>query len=170
MNGWIPLHGRAWWTGRRDWLKEQNGMGTVTASWLAERSLGKGTWDETPELYLEAAEKYVAAMFAKKTALRPLYDELLQFALSLGSDVKACPCQTIVPLYRKHVFAQFKPTTLTRLDLSLALRDTPVPPRLIDTGGFAKKDRLTHRIAISQPGDIDDEVRHWLRFAYEFNP
>jgi hypothetical protein len=155
---------------RRAWLKEKHGLGTNSAWWLAERSVGKGVWDDTPEDYLKTAERNVEAMFAKKEALRPLYAELLKFALSLGADVKACPCQTIVPLYRRHVFAQLKPTTRTRLDVHLALRDTPAPPRLINTGGFAKKDRLTHRIPISHPSDIDDEVRHWLRFAYEFNP
>jgi hypothetical protein len=39
--------------------------------------------------------------------------------------------------------------------------------RLIDTGGFAKKDRITHRIEITSPKDIDDEVKHWLKVAYE---
>jgi hypothetical protein len=38
---------------------------------------------------------------------------------------------------------------------------------LIDTGGFAKKDRITHRIPITSLGDIDDEVKHWLQVAYE---
>ena len=74
---------------------------------------------------------------------------LLALGRSLGSDVKVCPCKTIVPLYRKHVFAQIKPTTRTRIDLGLALKDTKVPKRLIDTGGLAKKDRITHRIEIT---------------------
>jgi hypothetical protein len=39
--------------------------------------------------------------------------------------------------------------------------------RLVETGGYAKKDRITHRIAISSPADIDGEVRRWLRVAYE---
>jgi hypothetical protein len=39
--------------------------------------------------------------------------------------------------------------------------------RLIDTGGFAKKDRITHRIPITSLDDIDDEVKHWLKIAYD---
>jgi hypothetical protein len=39
--------------------------------------------------------------------------------------------------------------------------------RLVETGGFAKKDRITHRIPISTPADIDGEVKRWLRVAYE---
>ncbi len=39
--------------------------------------------------------------------------------------------------------------------------------RLIDTGGFAKRDRITHRIPITCLADIDDEVKRWLKVAYE---
>ena len=45
----------------------------------------------------------------------------------------------------------------------------PRPPRAgsIDTGGYAKKDRITHRIPISSLAEIDDEVKKWLRTAFE---
>ena len=118
--------------------------------------------------YLQAAEGYVEEMFAGgKAGLRPLYDELLQLCLKLAKDVKACPCKTIVPLYRKHVFAELKPSTQTRLDLGLALGETPFGGRLIDTGGRSKKNRITHRIAVSRPEDIDDELKRWLKKAYD---
>jgi Domain of unknown function (DUF5655) len=109
-------------------------------------------------------------MFAgPKESLRPIYHELLKLGLALGEDVKACPCQTIVPLYRKHVFAQIKPTTQTRIDMGFALNDMKATGRLMDTGGFAKKDRITHRIPITQFADIDDEVKRWLQHAYELD-
>ena len=154
---------------RRVWLKEQNGLGTNSAWWLAGRSVGKGEEIGNVDAYLEAAEQYVEKMFAgKKERLRPLYDALLKLGLKTGRDVKACPCQTIVPLYRNHVFAQIKLTTQTRIDFGLALGDTrKTPKRLIDTGGFAKKDRITHRFEITSPKDIDDEVKQWLKVAYE---
>jgi hypothetical protein len=116
------------------------------------------------------AEQYVEAMFAgKKAALRPIYNALLKLGLGLGKDVKACPCKTIVPLYRNHVFAQIKPITQARIDFGFALGNMRAMGRLIDTGGFAKKDRITHRIPISRPEEIDDEVNHWLRTAYEMD-
>ena len=151
---------------RRDWLKSKHGLGTNSASWLAERADGRGE-DDDPEKYLAAALVYVEEMFAgKKAGLRPLYEQLLMLGLSMGKDVKACPCKTIVPLYRKHVFAQIKPTTATRIDFGLALRDTPAEGKLIDTGGFAKRDRITHRFAIASAADIDAEVKTWLKRAY----
>ena len=155
---------------RREWLKTEFGMGTNTAWWLAERAVGKGKGVESgdPDLYLAAAEQDVEKMFSgKKAGLRPIYDALLKLGLKTGKEAKACPCQTIVPLYRNHVFAQIKPTTQTRIDFGFALGDTKPTGRLIDTGGFAKKDRITHRIPISSLQDIDDEVKHWLKVAYD---
>ncbi len=154
---------------RRDWLKTKHGLGTNTAWWMAERSVGKGDEVGDPNLYLRAAEKYVEQMFAgKKEHLRPIYNALLKLGLSVGKDVKACPCQTIVPLYRRHAFAQIKPTTQTRIDFGLALGDPKkTPKRLIDTGGVAKKDRITHRFEITSLKDIDAEVKRWLKVAYD---
>lgn len=154
---------------RRKWLKTEHGLGTNYAGWLAERAEGKGE-DGNPETYLRVAEGYVEKMFAgPKKSLRPIYDALLRLGLSTGKDVKACPCQTIVPLYRKHVFAQIKPATQTRIDLGFALKDLKATGRLFDTGGYARKDRITHRIPIVSLADIDDEVKRWLRHAYELD-
>jgi hypothetical protein len=153
---------------RREWLKTEHGLGTNSAWWLADRADGKDAEAVDPEAYLEAAEGYVEAMFSGgKAALRPIYDALLKTGLEVGKDVKACPCQTIVPLYRNHVFAQIKPTTRTRIDFGFALGDTKANGRLIDTGGFAKKDRITHRIEINSLKDIDDEVKRCLKVAYD---
>ena len=153
---------------RRAWLKEKHGLGTNTAWWLAERAEGKGGESGDPDLYLEKAGTDVEKMFSGgKAKLRPLYDALLKLGLKTGKEAKACPCQTIVPLYRNHVFAQIKPTTQTRIDMGFALGDMKPTGRLIDTGGFAKKDRITHRIEITSKDDIDDEVKHWLKVAYD---
>ena len=155
-------------TGRRAWLKEKYGLGTNTAWWLAERADGKGAESGDPDLYLESAERDVDKMYSGgKARLRPLYDALLKLGLKTGKEAKACPCSTIVPLYRNHVFAQIKPTTQTRIDLGFALGDLKPTGRLLDTGGFAKKDRITHRIPITSMEDIDDEVKHWLKVAYD---
>ena len=153
---------------RRQWLKDEYKLGTNTAWWLAERSVGKGEESGDPDLYLQAAERDVEKMYSgPKAQLKPFYDALLKLGLKVGKEAKACPCQTIVPLYRNHVFAQIKPTTNSRIDLGFALGDMKPTGRLIDTGGFAKKDRITHRIPITALSDIDDEVKHWLKVAYD---
>ena len=156
----------------REWLKISHQLGTNSAWWIAARAEGRETEEDSPERYLAAAAKYVDEQYAgKKLALRPIYERLLQHASKLGADVKACPCRTMVPLYRHHVFAQLKATTNSRLDLGLSLTHFKgkLAKRLVATGGLAKKDRITHRIELTSPDQIDDEVKKWLRTAYELD-
>lgn len=157
---------------RRDWLKTKFELGTNSAWWLAERAEGKGSEDSDPESYLKAATQYVEQQYAgAKSSLRPIYDELLSLGRSLGADVKACPCKTIVPLYRQHVFAQIKPATNSRIDLGLCLmgHKGKVPKHVIDTGGLAKRDRITHRIEVKAVSEMDADVKKWLGIAYELD-
>jgi hypothetical protein len=155
---------------RRAWLKTEHGLGTNAAWWIAERAEGKGTEDCDPAAYLKAAEGYVDAMFTgKKSALKPIYEKILKVARGLGSDVKVCPCKTIIPLYRQHVFAEIKPAASSRIDLGFALRDLKPTGRLTETSGFEKKDRITHRIAITSLAQIDAEVKKWLKYAYDLD-
>ena len=125
--------------------------------------------DADPAAYLRAAPGMVDAMYAARPALRPLHDALEELALALGPDIRLCPGQTIVPVYRTHVIAQIKPATRTRIDFGLALGALKGKGRLLETGGYAKKDRITHRIAVASLADLDDELRQWLRRAYELN-
>ncbi len=157
---------------RRDWLKKQHKIGGTTAWMLVDHACGKSSEDTDPEVYLRKAPGYVEAMYAgAKSALRPIHDALIELGRSMGPDVKICPCETIVPLYRHHVFAQVKPATLKRIDFGLALKGCKekLPARLIDTGGLAKGDRITHRIPIGSVAEIDAEVKRWLRIAYELD-
>jgi hypothetical protein len=155
---------------RREWLKKEHKLGTISAAWIAGRLEGKNTEEDSPEAYLKAAAGWVEAQYSgPRAALRPLYEQLLKLGFSLGKDVKACPCKTMVPFYRNHVFAQIKPATNTRIDLAFALGNMKTPKRLIDTGGYEKKDRITRRIEVKAKADIDDELKRWLKKAYEMD-
>jgi hypothetical protein len=157
---------------RRAWLNSKYKLGANSAWWIVERAEGKGGEEDSPEAYLAAAEGYVEEQYTgKKSALRPIFEELLALGKSLGPEVKACPCKTMVPLYRNHVFAQIKPTASTRIDFGLCFTTYKgkLPKRLIDTGGLAKKDRITHRIELTSPDQIDAELKNWLRTAYNLD-
>jgi hypothetical protein len=156
---------------RREWLKAKHKLGTNSAWWISERAAGKGG-EDSPEEYLRIAARHVEEQYAgPKEKLRPIFDELLKIGRALGDDVKVCPCKTIVPLYREHVFAQIKPTTNTRVDFGFALMHYKgkLPKRLIDTGGLARKDRITHRIELTSASQIDAEVKTWLKTAYDLD-
>ncbi len=148
-------------------LKSKHAMGTNAAWWIAERADGKGAEDLDPDLYLAAASKYVDEQYeGKRAKLRPLYETLLRVLLAMDARARACPCKTMVPIYFDHVVAQLKPTTNTRIDLGLALGETKGAGRLIETGGYAKKDRITHRIEITSEADVDEFVKGWIQRAY----
>jgi hypothetical protein len=171
LGAWVTLLKTSGPQGEKEriaWLKQEHGLGTNSAIAIAQRAAGKDADMDSPEAYLKAAERYVIAMFrGPYSPLRPLYDELLRLGLSVGEDAKACPCKTMVPLYRNHVFAQIKPATRTRVDVGFALGARKGAGRLTETGGYAKKDRITHRIGIESLDQIDDEVRRWLKLAYD---
>jgi hypothetical protein len=154
---------------RRAWLKSEHGFGTNAAWWIVERA-EKGTdWEDgNPAAYLKAAAEYVESMYAgPKAGLRPLHDRLMELGRSMGPDVRICPCKTIVPFYREHVFAQIKPSTRTRIDFGLSLRGVEGSGRLESTGGETKGDRITHRIVVTNLNDVDAFLERWLKSAYD---
>ncbi|MGO9542751.1 MAG: DUF4287 domain-containing protein [Terriglobales bacterium] len=120
LEEWIVLmkkSGAATEKERREWLQKEHKLGRNNATWIAERADGKGTAAfDSPDSYLKSAAEWVEEQYSgARAALRPLYEELLQVGFSSGKDVKACPCRTMVPFYRNHVFAQIKPSTNTRM-------------------------------------------------------
>jgi predicted transport protein len=168
---WVALLRQAQPADPKGWLKAQ-GLGTNQAGFLLQRAgLAPGqAFDDTPEGYLAAAPGYVEAQYGgKKAPLRPLFERITILARSLGPDVKVCPCETIVPFYRNHVFAEVKPF-VSRLDLGLSLGDPAgvkdPSGRLKDTGGFAKKDRITHKLELGSEADLEAALP-WLKRAYE---
>jgi hypothetical protein len=163
VEDWIDLvnrYGPKTETEQRDWLRKEHKLSMSDAWWVVERSAGRGMEEYDPEGMVED-------MYAAKAGLRPLHELLIRLGKSLGDDVKICPCKTIVPFYRNHVFAEIKPATKTRIDFGFALGDTPANGRLTESGRVEGKDRITRRIAITAAADIDEEFKEWLRIAYD---
>lgn len=149
------------------WLQTACGLGRDTARVIVAQARGG---DAEPDATAsDAPVDALARLFSgPRAALRPVADAVLAAAAALGPDVVITPGATIVPIRRRHVFAQIRPASRTRVDVGLALRahPGPLPDRLVDTGGAAKGDRITHRIAIASVDAVDDEVRAWLSVAY----
>ena len=155
-------------TARIDHLKSEHDIGSNSAWWIADRSLGElHPWDSTAEGYLAKCPEIVDAQFAgSKAHLRPIGDALLDLCRACGDDVGISPCETIIPAYRTHVFAQVSVPNRKVVRLSLALKGERFTKRLADTGGTKRGDRLPHRIDIASPNEIDGVVRASLQRAY----
>jgi hypothetical protein len=109
---------------------------------------------------------HLAGLYAdKRSELRPIHDRLLRALADFGDDFEAVPKRGYVSLRRRRQFAMIQPSTTTRVDLGLILRDEQVAGRLESAD---KLNRLfTHRVRLSSIDEIDDQVLGWLRAAYE---
>jgi hypothetical protein len=137
-------------------LKGEHGMGHGYANLVAQRHLAAGV--PPPD-----DDDLVAAQYqGPKSALRPIYDRIVAFALDLGDDVEVAPKKASVSLRRRKQFALVTPAARTRIDLGLNLPGEPPTERLLAAGGMC-----THKVAVAAIGDVDDELRGLLRRAYE---
>lgn len=107
----------------------------------------------------------VTNQYKGKEALIPIYESLLEVVTSLGKDVKITPKKTSVSIIRKKQFALIKPATKTRIDLGLKIKDKPTGDRLEGSGPFGSM--CTHRVKVSSIDDVDNELKAWLKEAYQ---
>lgn len=110
-------------------------------------------------------EDLVNAQYKGKEPLIPIYHRLIEVVRSLGPDVIQTPKKTSVSIIRKKQFALIKPSTKTRIDLGLKLRDRPVTDRLGNSGPFGTM--CTHRVQLTTSAEVDDQLIEWLKEAYE---
>ena len=145
----------------RAWLQSEHGHGSRNAWWLASSAV-------TPdgEASYSSPEGFVDALYCgDKAALRPVHEAIVDAAIALGDDVVPTSCKTMVPIYRKHVFAEMRPVDGV-VEAQLALGDVPAKGRLLAADGRQPGDRLTHRVRLRCVADVDAEFKGWLRAAY----
>src|SRR5262249_4534498 len=100
-------------------------------------------------------------------ALRPIYDALAAAAGELGGDVTVEGRASYTPFVRGRQFAAVAAPTKDRVDLGLRVTDPPAHDRLPPS---PRPGQSTHKSALRSVDDVDNQVRHLLRLAYEQNP
>ena len=159
LAGWIALlraGGPAEPKAQRAWLKEVHGLGSGQAMAVVEKANGS-LYDLPPERLLDR-------QYAGREGLRPILDRLLAAAGTLGPGVEHEVNVTYVTLRRSLKFAEVKPAGKSRIDLGLALGTADLP---LDPVGGQPDDRITRRIRLHRPEEVDETVVGWLRRAYE---
>jgi hypothetical protein len=144
-----------------DWLEGQHeAIRGMTANWIGYAATMAHADYEDPE-------PLVDALYAgSHEALRPLHERVVDEMLALGSDVIVTACKTMVPVYRTHVFAEMRPVE-GAVEVELALGDVRPAGRLERASNRMPGDRLTHRVRVRAPADLDAQFRGWLGAAYE---
>ncbi len=108
----------------------------------------------------------VGAQYAGgKEVLRPIYDRLVQAVGTFGSDVELAPRKAYVSLRRSKQFGLVQPSTRTRVDVGLKLRDRAPDGRLEASGNW--NSMVSHRVRVSSVDEVDAELIGWLREAYD---
>jgi hypothetical protein len=142
-------------------LKREYGLGHVTAELLVDRT----TEADTGFVPLTPEDMLTAQYAGPKAALRPIYDRVITVAQSLGTDVRCEPRYTYVSMSRKAQFGVVQASTRTRVDLGLRLPGVEPDGRLQPAGSFGSGG-VTHKVALTSPVDVDDELTRWLQDAY----
>ena len=106
----------------------------------------------------------VQNQYKGKEDLIPIYEKLISVVKTFGKDVTITPKKESVSVIRKKQFTLIKPSSKTRIDLGLKLKDKPTTPRLEDSVPFGSM--CTHRVKISNLFEIDDELKKWMKEAY----
>lgn len=113
----------------------------------------------------QSSEDLVEVQYKGKENLVPIYDALIEYLKTLGSDVTITPKKGSVSIIRKRQFVLLKPATKTRMDVGFKLKGKPTTARLGDSGPFGTM--CTHRVMISELSEVDDELKNWIQEAYD---
>jgi len=137
-----------------------------------EHGVTHGFANTIAALYRQQAEggpasedELITGQYSGKEHLKPWYDKLVAEVGKFGKDVELAPKKAYVSLRRARQFGIIQPSTKSRMDLGLNLKDVENSGVLIE--GDKWSGMCTHRIEIHSPDDITPEVIDWLRKAYE---
>lgn len=145
--------------------------GEITKHLKGEHGVTHGFANLIAHQYLQAdapaasGDDLVAAQYASKPELKPIYDKLIKALAGFGKDVEVAPKKAYVSLRRNKQFALIQPSTKTRLDVGVNLKGNDATERLEVSGSFNAM--VSHRIRLSEAGEVDKELIGWLREAYD---
>ena len=141
------------------WLKAEQGITHGFANLIALETL-KVRKGENAETDLVAAQ-----YTGPKASLRPIYEQLVQAIQRFGNDVELAPKNAYVSIRRKKQFALIQPSTKTRVDVGINLKDVDPQGNLEKSGSFNAM--VSHRVRLENLDDINDELLEWLKTAYQ---
>ena len=141
-------------------LKSEHGVTHGFANLIAHRYREQASGGPAADDDL-VAKQYAAA----KAGLRPIYDAVVAAARRFGSDVEIAPKKTYVSLRRSKQFALIQPSTRDRVDLGINLKSVEPTARLEASGSFNAM--VSHRVRLTEPKDVDKDVKQWLKAAYD---
>lgn len=143
----------------REFLKREAGLGHGDANTFVHAvwNAGAAAAPAGPHEALDAI--YTGA----KAGLRPIHEKLMAAIEEFG-PFEIAPKKGYVSLRRKKQFAMLGPATNTRFELGLNMKGVPGVGRLEaqPPGGMC-----SHRVKLTDAGEVDAAVIAWIREAYD---
>lgn len=113
----------------------------------------------------DGGDKLAKVFDGAKAGWRPLYDRLVGLAQTFGPDVGTSAGNSYVSLVRNgKKFAIVQPAP-GHLNLGIKRKGVAATERFAQAGAWNAM--VTHRVRISDAGEIDAELKAWLTSAYE---
>ena len=141
------------------WLKNDFGLGHGHAMAIV-LTLKSATEPKTTR-----SENIAKHFSGGKAKWRESYDQLLASLHEFGPDILESPTDTYISLLRKGKKFAIVQVTSERMDIGIKLKSRPATSRFTAAGTWNAM--VTHRVQISTPAQIDEEVLGWLKQAYD---
>ncbi len=168
LSEWVALVKESGLTKHTDMvamLKSQYGMSHGSAHRVALKAREADAASIVKAAEASGRDPVAELYSGKKASLKPLHDTLMVVITTFGDDIELAPKKGYVSLRRKKQFAMIQPTTATRIDLGLILKDVPATERLESAASFNVL--FTHRVRVNTINEVDAQVVTWLKQAYD---
>ena len=106
-------------------LKSEYGLSHGSANRIALKARGADSVSIVDAARATGTDPVETMYNGKKAALRPLHNAIMARVNALGTDIEIAPKNGYVSLRHKKQFAMLQPTTATRIDVGLILKDEP---------------------------------------------
>jgi hypothetical protein len=141
------------------WLAQQNVTGYAQQLLVMERF-------GYPDFLTASADELIAAQYADRPHLHPIYEAIVAAARNLGEVVVQARKGYVSLVTPRRTFARVQATTKNRVDLGLRL-DGQKP------GGRLQPSRIHEtmelQISFTAPDEVDAEALGWLKKAFDQN-
>ncbi|MEZ5042155.1 MAG: DUF5655 domain-containing protein [Saprospiraceae bacterium] len=142
-----------------NFLKSEHGFTHGFANFVAHKTRESDAASFDPD-------DLIATQYSKgKEHLLPIYEQLIAAINEFGDDIEFAPKKASVSIRRKTQFALIQPSTKTRIDVGLKIKDKGFTERLENSGPFGSM--CSHRVQLTDIADVDAELKAWLKEAYD---
>lgn len=113
----------------------------------------------------DSDDDLLKAQYVGKESLEPIYQSLKKEISSFGKDIEFAVKKTYVSVRRKKQFAIIQPSTKSRMDLGLNIKNQEASGVLENSGSFNAM--CSHRIRLENASDVNSDCKKYLKQAYD---